>query len=259
MAQTKYIAISSQKGGVGKTTVTIIAASAFHHLGGIRTAVVDCDFPQQSIVDFRDKELSALQRELTHLQQDPEANGKRIEEIEAAIADAYPVIGCMVKDAAAQLQALDGQVDLVFVDTPGTMNAEGIVDLWARLDYIFIPVEPDKISVSSTISYIDTIQEIMQEHPGSRLKGIYPFWNKYIKSEKRTMYDRTEQYFADNDIRQLDARLEHSVNYRKDEMRSTMFPLKKQFLDLGVRSLIEEMSNVIFADAVPAGAEADAQ
>ena len=39
------IAFASQKGGVGKSTLTVLAASWLHYLHGIRVAVVDCDCP----------------------------------------------------------------------------------------------------------------------------------------------------------------------------------------------------------------------
>ena len=44
------IAFASQKGGVGKSTLTVLAASWLHYLHGIRVAVVDCDYPQHSIL-----------------------------------------------------------------------------------------------------------------------------------------------------------------------------------------------------------------
>ena len=44
-----YVAFSTQKGGVGKTTFTVLAASCLHYLKGYDVAVVDCDYPQHSI------------------------------------------------------------------------------------------------------------------------------------------------------------------------------------------------------------------
>lgn len=44
------IAFASQKGGVGKSTLTVLAASWLHYLHGIRVAVVDCDYPQHTIL-----------------------------------------------------------------------------------------------------------------------------------------------------------------------------------------------------------------
>ena len=44
-----YIVFSTQKGGVGKTTFTVLAASYLYYLKGYDAAVVDCDYPQRSI------------------------------------------------------------------------------------------------------------------------------------------------------------------------------------------------------------------
>ena len=39
-----YVAFSTQKGGVGKTTFTVLAASYLYYLKGYDVAVVDCDY-----------------------------------------------------------------------------------------------------------------------------------------------------------------------------------------------------------------------
>ena len=44
-----YVAFSTQKGGVGKTTFTVLVANCLHYLKGYDVAVVDCDYPQHSI------------------------------------------------------------------------------------------------------------------------------------------------------------------------------------------------------------------
>ncbi len=41
-----FIAIGNQKGGVGKTTYTVLLASYFHYQMGLRVLIVDCDAPQ---------------------------------------------------------------------------------------------------------------------------------------------------------------------------------------------------------------------
>jgi chromosome partitioning protein len=38
------------------------------------------------------------------------------------------------------------------------------------------------------------------------------------------------------------------VNYKKDAMRSTMFPLGKEFQRLGISGLIKEIAQVAFSD-----------
>ena len=46
-----FIAFSTQKGGAGKTTLTVLMASYLYYVKGYDVVVVDCDFPQFSIPD----------------------------------------------------------------------------------------------------------------------------------------------------------------------------------------------------------------
>lgn len=54
------IAFASQKGGVGKSTLTVLAASWLHYLHGIRVAVVDCDYPQHSILKLSNRDKATV-------------------------------------------------------------------------------------------------------------------------------------------------------------------------------------------------------
>ena len=54
--ETLYVAFSTQKGGVGKTTFTVLVASYLFYLKGYNVAVVDCDYPQHSISAMRKRD-----------------------------------------------------------------------------------------------------------------------------------------------------------------------------------------------------------
>ena len=54
--ETLYVAFSTQKGGVGKTTFTVLVASYLYYLKGHNVAVVDCDYPQHSISAMRKRD-----------------------------------------------------------------------------------------------------------------------------------------------------------------------------------------------------------
>jgi hypothetical protein len=54
--ETVFIAFATQKGGAGKTTLSVLAASCLHYLKGYVAAVIDCDYPQHSIADMRDRD-----------------------------------------------------------------------------------------------------------------------------------------------------------------------------------------------------------
>ena len=62
-----FVALSNQKGGVGKSTFTVLLASYFHYLKGYNVLVVDCDYPQHSISTMRDWEVGTIEKNV-HLQ-----------------------------------------------------------------------------------------------------------------------------------------------------------------------------------------------
>ena len=55
MTDPKFVAFSTQKGGAGKTTLTVLAASYLYYVKGLKVLVVDCDYPQYSIEEMRQR------------------------------------------------------------------------------------------------------------------------------------------------------------------------------------------------------------
>lgn len=56
MSETKFVALSTQKGGAGKTTLTVLMASYLQYVRDIDVAIIDCDFPQYSIDEMRKRD-----------------------------------------------------------------------------------------------------------------------------------------------------------------------------------------------------------
>ena len=61
-----FVAMSSQKGGVGKSTMTVLLAGYFHYVMGYNVAVVDCDYPQFSLEKLRGRDLKNLEKSEYH-------------------------------------------------------------------------------------------------------------------------------------------------------------------------------------------------
>lgn len=60
MKEAKFVAFSTQKGGAGKTTLTVLMASYLHYVKGLNVGVVDCDFPQFSVSDMRNRDMANI-------------------------------------------------------------------------------------------------------------------------------------------------------------------------------------------------------
>ena len=125
MNKPTYVAFSTQKGGAGKTTITVLVASYLHYVRGYDVAVVDCDFPQYSIHDMR-------RRDMDMTMKDDHYKAMAYEQFRRLDKKAYPVLCCKPEDAVATAEKLAGTgrpLNFVFFDLPGTINNPNIVCL----------------------------------------------------------------------------------------------------------------------------------
>ena len=123
MNETKYVAISTQKGGAGKTTLTVLVASYLHYVKGYNVAVVDCDFPQYSVHDMRKRDLKAIM-------EDEYYKSMAYEQLKRLEKNPYPIKCSRAEDAiktAEQLCESHPNLDFVFFDLPGTINNVDVV------------------------------------------------------------------------------------------------------------------------------------
>lgn len=166
--QTLNVAFATQKGGSGKTAITVLVAGYLHYRLGCPLAVIDCDFPQYSLYEMRERDSRAV-LENEHLKR------AAYEQMRQPGRAAYPVRKCRVEQApdTARELAAEGCYDLLFFDLPGTVNSAGILRTIAQMDYIFAPVSADKAVLESTLSFLDVLQRMMLGKETSRLKGLY--------------------------------------------------------------------------------------
>ena len=55
-----FVAVSNQKGGVGKSTMLITLASLLNYSMGKNVAIVDCDSTQRSLFNMRERDMEML-------------------------------------------------------------------------------------------------------------------------------------------------------------------------------------------------------
>lgn len=121
MMEPVNISICNQKGGIGKSTFTVLRASYLHYTLGHDVLVVDCDYPQWSIHAQRERELTVVKHsdyyKLMMVRQF-KTTGRKL----------WPLLKCMPPEAPEEVERIrqNGYLPrIVLYDLPGTVNAGG--------------------------------------------------------------------------------------------------------------------------------------
>ena len=226
----KFIAFSTQKGGAGKTTMTVLVASYLHYVKGCNVAVIDCDYPQHSIAEMR-------ARDIKMATDDDHYKRLAYEQFTRLDKKAYRVIESNLKEAIADAEHLASQAELdyIFFDLPGTMNNVDLINVLARMDYMVAPISADRVVLESTLRYVLSVSTHILGK--STLKGLYLMWNMVDGREKTELYGVYEQVIADLELTVLKTFIPNSLRFRREQsevrqkvFRSTLFPVDKSLL-----------------------------
>ena len=135
---TVLVAVCNQKGGVGKSTMTIMLAGYYHYLKGLNVAVIDCDYPQYSLVRMKERDMRTVENS-DYFKQLLKSQYERIRK------KAYTIVGSKAENArdAAEKLMNNGNYDLIIVDLPGTVNSSGVINTIVNMDYVITPIIPD--------------------------------------------------------------------------------------------------------------------
>lgn len=246
--KTKFVAFSTQKGGAGKTTLTVLAASWLHYVKGHDVAVIDCDYPQHSIVEMRERDLkTALEDE----------HYKRLayEQFKRLGKKAYPVVESSTKEALADAEYLlpQGDFDYVFFDLPGTINDENLIHALARMDYIIAPISADRVVMESTLNYAVVVRDHIARSEKSQIKGLYLLWNMVDGREKSELYEVYEAVMKELGLTVQKTFLPDTKRFRREQsssrrtvFRSTLFPADRSLVrGSHLDKLVDELLEVL--------------
>ncbi len=126
----KLVAVANQKGGVGKTTVTMQLAAALSRR--FRVLVVDVD-PQQSSVWWAENSTGRLP---------------------------FDFAGKQSPNVLARLRELRSEYDYLIVDTPGSLEDTPILEtVLDAADEVVVPLTPDPLAIEPTVRTISRLIE----------------------------------------------------------------------------------------------------
>ncbi len=231
MKKEKFIAIATQKGGIGKTTVSVLLASYLHYVKGYNVAVIDCDYPQHSVMDIRSREQKLIS-------ENEYFRGLALNHFKSLGKCAYPIIDCdpteAVEAARKLIEEEEIKPDIVLFDIPGSVRSSGVLNTLSQMDYIFTPISADRLVIESSIQFVSMFNENLITTGLAKTKKIMLYWTMVDKREKSELYDVFERIFEEMGISIFNTLLPDSKRFRRDLsenrktiFRSTIFPIDK--------------------------------
>lgn len=227
MNQTLLVAMSNQKGGVGKSTVTILLASYLHYVKGKNVAVVDCDTLQHSVSHMRKRDMQTVEKSDDYKQM-------MMVQWEKIQKKAYPVIESTPAEARGRINELmeaSPELDIILVDLPGSLSSEGVFKTIINMDYVLTPIVADRIVMQSTMSFATAVLDYLKGKTGIPLKDFYFLWNKVDRRASTEVYDAYNKILERLNLNVLKTVLPESRRFDKELsmkgkpfFRSTLFP-----------------------------------
>lgn len=245
--ETKYVAFSTQKGGAGKTTMTVLIASYLHYVKGYNVAVIDCDFPQYSIMDMRKRDVEMTLSNDYYKQM-------AYRQMTALNKKGYIILESKPEEALENAERLKKEpLDFIFFDLPGTVNSAGVLRTLSRMDYIFAPISADRVVLTSTLRFVTNINENLITVGRSDIKGLHLFWNMVDGREKTELYGIYEKIISELGLNLMKTFVPDRKCFRRELptsgkaiFRSTLFPADKQLVsNSNLEELTEEMLSII--------------
>lgn len=245
MKQTLLVAMSNQKGGVGKSAVTVLLASYLYYVKEKNVAVVDCDTLQHSISHMRKRDMQTVEKtdeykQLMMLQWE-RVHKKAYTVVESSPAEARSKINELLRDSP--------ELDIILVDLPGSLSSEGVFKTIINMDYVLTPIVADRMIMQSTMSFATAVLDYLKGKPGIPLKGFYFFWNKVDRRASTEVYDAYKKIMERLKLKVLKTVLPETRRFDKELsmkgkpfFRSTLFPPPAKMLK---GSRIDELAEEI--------------
>lgn len=239
-----FVAVSNQKGGVGKSALTVVLSSYLHFEKNLNVTIIDCDSPQHSLVRMRERDKKAAANN-AYYQQLLNQQWERVKK------KAYPIVGATAEKAreAADELAANGDYDLIFVDLPGTVESTGVFRTIVNMDYVLTPTTPDLIIMQSTLAFSTTVLDYVRNTKDVPLKDIIFFWNRLKKRTNVEVFKSYSEVMRELHLTVLDSTLPDLCRYEKEIthckrafFRCTMLPPPARQLEgSGIAELAEEL------------------
>lgn len=257
---TKIVSFVAQKGGSGKSTMTLIMANYFAYNEKKNVVVIDGDAPQYSLGKLRKSEM----------EDEDSINKKVLSSHVNSDVETYPIYQCVPSENQEQpeeniysvskvIDALyqQGNIDYIFIDLAGTLNSPEIIEILKKVNYIFIPFMEASNLYFSNYEALYIVTMIVKNSENS-IKGVYEFWHKYRSNMSvRIFYELAEKFDVINDnlkksginASMMQSKIGNSTKAFAPEIWNTIAPIPDNYLSvltngLNLGNFIKEFKNL---------------
>lgn len=204
MSKPIYLAIASPKGGVGKTSLTVLAASILQYHRGCDVAVVDCNHPVYTIARLRQQESEELNHQsLMRLKH-------------RTPCTPYPIICAPVRKALRRVEqhCADNPPRCILFDLPALMRTEGTVELLSTMDAVLFPVTGSPMDMEAVRRFIDILGEQILTMGKGNIRELYLLCNMIQAWEREDADERCRTLADETGALLMQTSLSHSRLYR---------------------------------------------
>lgn len=225
------IAFATQKGGMGKTTLSVIVASWLHYKRGVKVAILDVDGSQLSVYNQRLREVDLI-----------EADEEMSARFDEQNVEPYQILSGTPANVPELLKSLADDTQLVLIDMPGSIDVDGYEIAIGKLDYLVVPMDTSQYAVTTGFSYLTSINQIGLL-PADRCRVI---WNRYKPSRDALIADQLEERLNQYGFQCLKSRIPQRDSYQDSGNTSTLFPMPINYLrNSGLKDLFTEIEQLL--------------
>ena len=212
--------------------------------------VVDCDFPQFSINDMRERDMKSIESNEYLLRQTHEM-------MRRTGRPAYPIVESHPGEAMEKVRPLlemETPPDFVFFDLAGTIDNLGVIETIETMDYIFCPITADNVVLRSSIMFASQLNDMFISVGKTNIKGLNMLWNMVDAREKTDLYEKAGRVMDGLGLSVLQTYIPDSKRFRKEcteegnraVFRSTILPPDKQLIKgSNIEKLADEILSII--------------
>ncbi len=233
----KVIIFGNQKGGVGKSTSTLLAANAFSSPPfNLKVKVIDLD-EQQTIGYLYEGEIERGTRPIWEIIPYPES-----------------ITGGKIHKFLKVFNKAMDECDLLFVDLPGYLEEGGKTDTVSPMaDFVFIPFTPSDKDIYSTQTYLlamlDKIKQVEEEQ--ERSLKVVPFVNKIdtrVRSQLTYVKGILEAFDEVHGIKGMKNMLGLYKDHANAGIDTNLYGKVNKMKELNLTRWVDEMYQIIMDD-----------